>query len=75
MERHATGALLGNHESAPAGEVVRPTVTSKLRDEGAGLLQALAAATKQELTQHVSYVNRTDHGYQNSVHNVRRGVS
>jgi hypothetical protein len=39
--------------------IVRPTVTSRLRDEGAGLLQALAAAAKKELAQHVSYVNRT----------------
>jgi hypothetical protein len=54
------------------GLVLRPTVTSKLRDEGAGLLQALAAATKQELTQHVSYGNRTARRYQNHVHNVRR---
>src|SRR4051794_13426036 len=50
----------------------RPTVASQPRDEGAGLLRALAAAAKQEQTQHASYVNRTACGYQNDVHNVRR---
>lgn len=38
---------------------------SVLRDEGAGLLQALAAAAKEEeLTQHVSYGNRSAPEYQ-----------
>ncbi|GIH68628.1 hypothetical protein Mth01_08810 [Sphaerimonospora thailandensis] len=45
-------AIEDSREGSPVEEVQRPTRMTRLRGEGAGLLQALAAADKKEPAQH-----------------------